>query len=460
MGKINQIFRNFELKNLFINRRNRPHPNMRRLGVVPRLLCAAAAVLSVSAASHAQENRDDPAIYLTADGYIDPVSSEYRENAAFLIDDGKISVVGTPTDFQVPEGAAIVNLRGMTLMPGMIDMHVHITGTPVRSRRPRPEQFAVINGVVNARKTLLAGFTTIRNVGASRYTDIALRDAINEGLIEGPRMFVSGPPVGIIGGHCSDDTYSPPEDESFGENVATGPWEMRAQVRENIKYGVDLIKTCSTGGVFSRGTLLGAPQGTVEELTAIAEEAHMRGLKVASHAHGTIGIKNAIKAGIDTIEHASFLDDEAIRMAKKAGTYFSMDIYNTEYTLSKGEENGVSEESLNKEREVGTVQRESFTKAVKAGAKVVLGTDAAIYPHGDNAKQLLRMVEFGMTNAQAIRAATSLAAEALGKDDEIGQLDPGYRADMIAVRGNPLDDVSLLENVGFVMKDGVIYKRP
>jgi imidazolonepropionase-like amidohydrolase len=235
---------------------------------------------------------------------------------------------------------------------------------------------------------------------------------------------------------------------------------MRAQVRKNIKYGVDLIKTCSTGGVFSKGTSLGAAQGTVEELTAIVDEAHMRGLKVASHAHGTVGIKNAIRAGVDTIEHASYLDDEAIRMAKSKGVYFSMDIYNTEYTLAQGTATGVLEESLEKERQVGGVLRESFTKAVKAGVKVVLGTDAAVFPHGDNAKQLSRMVQFGMTPAQTIRAATSLAAEALGQGDKLGRIAPGYAADIIAVEGDPLADVAVLESVDFVMKDGVVYKAP
>ncbi|MEO1151412.1 MAG: amidohydrolase family protein [Pseudomonadota bacterium] len=421
-----------------------------------------------SPAVHAQSNASNgdtsqantsPTLYLTADHYVDVRNGVRVPDAAIIVRGERIAAIGTTTTLPAPPDAREITLApGMTLMPGLIDMHVHLTSNPKRGDYSQPEQFEVIHGVVNARRTLMAGFTTVRNVGSSRYTDVALRDAINDGLIDGPRMYVSGPPVGIIGGHCSDDTYSPPEAQSTGENVATGPWEMRAQVRKNIKYGVDLIKTCSTGGVFSRGTLLGAPQGTVEELKAIADEAHMRGLKVAAHAHGTVGIKNALKAGIDTIEHASFLDDEAIRMAKKNGAFLSMDIFNTEYTLSKGEENGVSEESLNKEREVGTIQRQSFTKAVKAGAKVILGTDAAIFPHGDNAMQLSRMVRFGMTPAQALRAATSLAAEALGREKELGQLAPGFRADIIGVMGDPLSDVSLLETVSFVMKDGVLYK--
>ncbi len=397
--------------------------------------------------------------FLTAAAMVDPASGKTILNPVLKITDGRIEQISQNLEIPSVPGSSIINLSDQIILPGLIDMHVHLTSNPTRSRNTRQEQHQVINGVVNAEKTLMAGFTTVRNVGASRYTDVALRDAINNNTIPGPRLYVSGPPVGIIGGHCSDDTYSPPENESYGENVATGPWEMRAKVRKNIKYGVDLIKTCSTGGVFSRGTVLGAAQGTIEELKAITDEAHARGLKVASHAHGTIGIKNAILAGVDTIEHASFLDDETIKLAKKNNVYLSMDIYNTEYTLSKGVQNGVSEESLNKEREVGGVQRESFTKAVNAGVKVVLGSDAAVYPHGDNAKQLSRMVKFGMTNAQALRAATSLAAEALGKEDQLGQLKAGYSADIIAVRANPLDDITALEEVTFVMKAGTVFKQ-
>ena len=422
-------------------------------------LILAAGNLASANAQTTDELETQSLIYVTASAMVDVLEGELVQNPVLVIEEGTIKSVGTSGSIIIPEAATVYNLDGQTIMPGMIDMHVHITSDPVRTVRNSQEQQQVIRGVVNAQKTLMAGFTTIRNVGASRYTDVALRDAINAGVIEGPRMYVSGPPVGIIGGHCSDDTYSPPEANSFGANVATGPYEMRAKVRTNIKYGVDLIKTCSTGGVFSKGTLLGAPQGTVEELTAIVDEAHMRGLKVASHAHGTVGIKNAIVAGVDTIEHASFLDDETIKLAKRNGTFLSMDIYNTEYTLSRGKANGVSEESLNKEREVGTVQRESFTNAVKAGVKVVLGSDAAIYPHGDNAKQLSRMVRFGMSNSQALRATTSLAAEALGRENELGQLRAGYKADIIAVSGNPLDDVSALESVEFVMKEGTVFKH-
>lgn len=400
--------------------------------------------------------------FLTADAMVDPASGQLITNPAILIENGKISGVGTKTTISIPDTATVIDLGAKTIMPGMIDMHVHLTGSPsIRGYRSLgfSTHRRLILGVGNAEKTLMSGFTTVRNVGAGGYSDIALRDAINDGDMIGPRMYVSGPPVGITGGHCSDNNLLPPEYNDEGENVADGPWAMRKKVRRNIKYGVDLIKTCSTGGVFSKGTTLGAAQGTPDELAAIVDEAHARGLKVASHAHGTVGIKNAIRAGVDTIEHASFLDDEAIRLAKRNGVYLSMDIYNTEYTLAEGEKNGVLEESLEKERQVGTVQRESFSKAVKAGVKIVLGTDAAIFPHGDNAKQLSRMVRFGMTPAQALRAATIVAAEALGQSDKIGSIKPGADADIIAVAGNPLEDVTVLEQVDFVMKAGEVYKN-
>ena len=424
--------------------------------IMKRFLCIAA-LLGASPA-HAET------VYLTAARMIDPASGRTVQNPALLIEDGVITASATTASLTVPEGTPTIDLGERTLLPGLIDMHTHLTYSATKGRGYAGLALAgerqVIWGVQNAEKTLNAGFTTVRNVGSQGYGVLALRDAINEGEIAGPRMFVSGPPVGIIGGHCSDNNLLPPEYRASGEGVATGPWEMRAKVRQNIKYGVDLIKTCSTGGVFSKGTVLGAAQSTVEELAAIVDEAHARGLKVASHAHGTIGIKNAIRAGVDTIEHASFLDDEAIRMARREGVYLSMDIYNTEYTLSEGERLGVRQEAINKERAVSAAQRESFSRAVEAGLKVVFGSDAAVYPHGDNGKQFSRMVEFGMTPMQAIAAATSLAAEALGKDGELGCVAVGCAADLIAVSGDPLDDIAVLESVEFIMKAGEVYKTP
>jgi imidazolonepropionase-like amidohydrolase len=284
-----------------------------------------------------------------------------------------------------------------------------------------------------------------------------VRDGINAGEVVGPRIWAAGHSIGVTGGHC-DDNFSPPSAKSVAGGVANGPWQVREKVRENIKYGANTIKVCATGGVFSKGTKVGIQQLTEQEIRAAVEEAHMRGLVAAAHAHGTEGIKAAIRAGIDSIEHCSFMDDEAIELALEHGTYLSCDIYNTEYTLAFGEANGVPEENINKEKLVSKAQRDSFRKATMAGVKMVFGSDAAIYPHGDNGKQFSRMVQFGMTPMQAIQAATINSANLL-KQDNLGQIKAGFLADIVAVDGNPIADISLMENVSFVMKDGKIYKR-
>ena len=420
-----------------------------------RLLLGAAA-MAASTVAHA-----DP-LYVKAGALIDPATGKVSKDVALVIDEGKVIAAGTQRATKVPKGATVIDLGSETIMPGFIDMHTHLTGDAddgAYESLGYSDERVAITGVKNARLTLLAGFTTVRDVGASSYSDIALRDAINEGDVPGPRMFVSGPPVGISGGHCSDNNLLPAEYALTGEGVANGPWEMRAKVRQNIKYGVDLIKTCSTGGVFSKGTSLGAAQGTLEELTAVVEEAHARGLKVASHAHGTVGIRNAILAGVDTVEHASILDDETIALAKERGVFLSMDIYNTEYTLAEGEKNGVLPESIEKEKSISKTQRASFTAANKAGAKMVFGSDSGVYPHGDNPNQFSRMVQFGMTPIQSITAATATAADALGKRGLLGCLDVGCAADLVAVTGDPLKDISVLEKVDFIMKDGHVYKQ-
>ncbi|MEE4210652.1 MAG: amidohydrolase family protein [Parvularcula sp.] len=399
--------------------------------------------------------------FVTAARMIEPGSERVIENAGVLIEDGTVVASGRRDSVDVPSNAQTIDLGDMTMLPGLIDMHTHLEGPADKGRGYDRYQYAADRGtiwaVVHAKRTLHAGFTTVRNVGGS-YAMLSVRDAIRDGEIEGPRLFVAGPPVSVTGSHCADDNYMPYDNASTGDGVADGPWALRAKVRQNIKYGVDLIKTCSTGGVFSRGTVLGAPQSSVEELKAIVDEAHLRGLKVAVHAHGTQGIKNAIEAGADTIEHASLLDRDAIRMAVRNGTYLSMDIYNTDYTLGEGERLGIPEESMAKEREVGQAQRDSFKRAVDAGAKVIFGTDAAIYPHGDNAKQLRVMTEYGMTPMQALNAATALAGEALGHAGKIGCLSEGCYADLIAVDGNPLDDITVMEDVSFVMKEGDVVK--
>jgi len=398
---------------------------------------------------------------ITADRMIDVANGKVVKQAAVIVNDNIITASGRLKDLTVPNEATRIDLGNATLMPGLMDMHVHLTSDATRHGYKRLEVSlprAAITGVKHAKATLDAGFTTVRNVGAPGFADVALRDAINAGDVVGPRMFVAGPSLGVTGGHC-DSNLLPYEYDNYSEGVADGPWEVRKKVRRNIKYGATVIKFCATGGVLSKGTKVGAQQYTFEEMKALIDEAHLRGLTVATHAHGTNGIKAAIKAGVDSVEHVSLLDDEAIDLAKKNGTYFSMDIYVTEYILGEGEKAGILEESLNKERIVGKTQRENFEKAVKAGVNMVFGSDAGVYPHGDNPKQFARMVKFGMTPIQAIQAATINPARLLKQEATLGSLEKGKLADIVAVPGNPLDDMSLMEKVGFVMKDGQIVKQ-
>ncbi|ALQ10334.1 MULTISPECIES: Xaa-Pro dipeptidase [Pseudoalteromonas] len=399
--------------------------------------------------------------YLSAKAMVDVEDGKLIKSPLITIDDGVITNIEQNKKPTLTKDDKHIQLPDLTLMPGLMDMHVHLTSDPTVPRSERLGQSVprmAIKAAHFAKKTLEAGFTTVRNVGAEGYSVIAVRDGINTGDIVGPRIWAAGPSLGITGGHC-DNNRLPPELKYTSSGVADGPWAARIKVRENIKYGANAIKFCATGGVFSKGTKVGAQQYSFEEMKAIVDEAHMRDLPVAAHAHGTSGIKTAIKAGVDSVEHASFLDDEAIALAKKHGTWLSMDIYNTEYTLTYGEQNGVDEENLDKERQVSKKQRDSFSRAVKAGVKMVFGTDAAIYPHGDNAKQFSRMVEFGMTELQAIQASTISSAKLLKMDDQLGQIKTGFAADLIAVKGNPLKNIALLEQIPFVMKAGIIYKE-
>lgn len=421
---------------------------IRDLGVVG----IAAALLSTAALA-------DGVTYIKAGSLFDSRSGNVSRNAVIVVEDDRIITVGG-SETNIPDGAEVIDLSSSFVLPGVMDMHTHVVGnldTYFFAGYFQSPHRATIGGVVNAEKTLMAGFTTIRNVGASDYADIALRNAINAGEIPGPRMAVSGPGLGITGGHCDSNSLNSSFEER-GDGVADGPWAVREKVRKNIKYGADLTKFCATGGVFSKGTKVGMTQYTLEEMQAIVDESHTHDRKVAAHAHGTEGIKRAILAGVDSIEHASFLDEEAVRMGMERGTYFALDIYNTEYTLERGAANGVPEENIDKEREVGTRQRQSFTMAVRMGAKVVFATDSGVYPHGDNGKQFARAVRFGMTPTQAIQSATSVTADLLGWEDRVGEIAPGMYADIIAVNGNPLDDISELEDVDFVMKGGVVYK--
>ncbi len=400
--------------------------------------------------------------YVHAGGVLDVQTGRVAADQIVTIEGDTITAIGPASEHVPPNGATVIDLTDHTVLPGLIDAHTHLlSDADDQGHRgltvSLPE--ATINGVKNAAITLAAGFTTVRMVGAPGYADVALRDAIAAGDVVGPRLVVSGPPVGITGGHCSDNNLLPFEYNSTGTGVADGPWEIRRLVRQNVKFGVDLIKTCSTGGVLSKGTALGSTQYTLEELEALVDEAHAHGRKVAVHAHGSAGIENAIRAGADSIEHASFLTDELITLAKERGTVLVMDIYVTEHILSEGAKHGMLEESLAKEREVGAIQRESFRRAHEAGVKLVYGTDSAVYPHGDNARQFARMVRFGMTPLEAIQSATRDAAALLGVADDVGEIAVGRKADLVAVMGNPLDDISLLEDIQFVMKGGVVLER-
>ncbi len=398
---------------------------------------------------------------INADALINVKEGKTIQNVAVLIEGNKIIALGKQGQLNVADDAETINLNGKTLMPGLMDMHVHLTSDAADNflaSRGNSVPRQTVKAVKNAHKTLMAGFTTVRNLGAAGYSVIAVRDGINAGEVPGPRIWAAGYSVSITGGHC-DDNFSPPEAKSVAGGVADGPWAVRAKVRENIKYGANTIKVCATGGVFSKGTKVGIQQLTEAEIKAAVDEAHMRGLIAAAHAHGTNGIKAAIRAGIDSIEHCSFMDEEAIELALKHGTYLSCDIYNTEYTLEFGAANGVPEENINKEKMVSQAQRESFKRAVQAGVKMVFGSDAAIYPHGDNGKQFARMVQFGMTPMQALQSATIHSAELLQQGKKLGQIEVGYLADIIAVEGDPLTDLTRLENVSFVMKDGIVYKQ-
>jgi len=431
------------------------------------LLMFSSIAFGQAAAPPAGEKSAPKVSYILAGRLFDATHDTVRENVVIVVEDERIKSIASAADLKIPPGSKVIDLSQATVLPGLIDCHTHLDSRADRYNEvyrfkdtPFSHAFAA---VVNARKTLEAGFTSVRDVGSDPFLAVDLRNSINEGLVAGPRIVASGPGISITGGHGDLNNFSPqtrvmmfPEERDF--KIADSVDQVRHVIRAQEKYGVDVIKILATGGVLSKGDSPASPQFTLEELKAAAETAHMGGRKIAAHAHGTEGIKNAILAGIDSIEHASLIDDEGIRLAKEHGTYLVMDIYNDDYILNDAPKWGLPTENLEKERMVGRLQRENFRKAVQAGVKMAFGTDAGVYPHGDNARQFFYMVKFGMTPAQAIRAATSSAADLIGRAQNVGTIEAGKYADIIAVNADPLSDVRALEHVDFVMKGGVVYK--
>jgi len=395
---------------------------------------------------------------------VDPDSGTVLTDQIILIRDSKIERVGKGID--VPANAAIVDLSKMTVLPGLIDCHTHLAdgahdGEPMGQFKKTAAQVA-LESVPNARAMLESGFTTVRDVGAYRALgDVALRDAINRGDIVGPRMFVAGAYLTISGGAGALTGLAPdiqlPWGLRYGE--ANSPWEVRKVIRQLAHDGVDHIKTLSSGAVLTHGSNPKSQEFTLEELQAAVDEASHFGLRVEAHAHSAEAIKNAIRAGVASVEHATMIDDEGLALAKQHGTYLDMDIYDEECIQEAGRKGAMPKDFLEHDAQLGQIQRDNFRKAVAAGVKLSFGTDAGVCAYGTSGKQFAFMVKYGMTSMQAIQAATSSAADLLGHSSEIGSIKPGKYADLIAVAGDPLADVRLLEDVKFVMKDGKIYKQ-
>jgi imidazolonepropionase-like amidohydrolase len=396
--------------------------------------------------------------YIVAGSLIDPLNETVISNPVIEIQGDRI--VAVTSGGKVPDNAEVIDLGSATLLPGLADLHTHLTWNPSDlgyNGLAVSITDETVRGVVNARKTLMAGFTVARNLGASGYADVSIRDAIADGSIPGPRLQVSGLMLGSTGGHC-DDNKLPVEYGVRNGGVADGPWAVRQKVRENRKYGADVIKFCATGGTSSRGTNPGVRQYTLEEMQAIVDEAHTLGMPVAAHAHGTEGILFAIRAGVDSVEHSSLIDEEGLQLAKRNGTFLSINAYAPLYMIANGESQGMLPEAVEKARKLVDKRMETYRTAIAADAKIVFGSDTAIIPHGDNAKQFSVYVDLGMSPMKAIQSATTVAAESLGLVGDTGAVAPGYFADIIAVEGDPLEDISVLENVVFVMQGGRIYK--
>jgi len=416
------------------------------------------AVLSFGCAAFFTASAQAPTrVAVRAAHMIDVVAGKRTDNVVVLIEGDRIVQIGS--NLSIPSGTRTIDLGAATLLPGLIDVHTHLSSqsgdyyTDLFRRSPIDN---AVRAPTFARRTLEAGFTTVRDVGASEYIDIALRNAINDGSIPGPRMLVATIPLSATGGHGDLNGFSPYVTVGGFSGIADGVDEIRKRVRENVKRGADLIKVLAGAGVLSEEESAGAPQYSQEELNALVAEAAMWGRKVAAHAHGTEAIKRAVKAGVASVEHGGLVDEETIRIMKEKGTFLVPDIYTDIYILEHGVELGLPPKIMEKEKWLRAQQDVNWTRAFKAGVKFAFGTDAGVYPHGQNAKQFAFLVQhIGMSPADAIRMATVNAAELLGWSDKVGRLAPGYYADMIAVDGDPLTDVSQLERVRWVMKGGV-----
>jgi len=408
----------------------------------------------------AQEQKPKRTV-IRAGRVLDVRTGALRTNQSIVITGDKITQIAPSAEVTASGDDITIDLPDATLLPGLIDMHTHLTfdlnslgysGLGISTARE------ALHGARNAKRTLEAGFTTVRNLGAFDYSDIALRDAINDGDVVGPRIVASGPALGITGGHC-DENLLPPAFHFQGGGVADGVEAVQHKVREVIKYGADVIKICATGGVLSKGDDPNASQFTLEEMKAIVADAHRLGRKVAAHAHGAEGVRWASDAGVDSIEHGHFMDDAAIAAMKKNGTYLVPTLFLTEYMQQHLKDSGVPEFSRQKMIEVAAAAPVNVKKAFAAGVKVAFGTDAAVYPHGLNAGEFHVYVKLGMTPLAAIQTATVNASDLLGAKFNVGTLEPGKFADVIAVDGDPTKDVTILEHVKFVMKGGAVYKN-
>ncbi len=425
---------------------------MRKTRATITFLLAALGALSGTAATAATT-------VVTADRMLDVLAGKYVDKPAIVVVDGRITAVLAQGAAAIPPDATRIDLPGQTLLPGLIDMHVHLAADARIDgyhALDYTDSFWVAVGVANAKTMLEAGFTTVRNVGSSNYADVGIKQAVEGGYVPGPRIVPATYLLGATGGHCDETEGLPPSFAPvLSPGVADGPEAFRLLVRKVHKYGAEVIKLCVTGGVLSRTDTAGAQQMSYDEIKAAVDEAHRLGLKVAAHAHGLSGINDCLRAGCDTIEHASLANEESFRLAKEHGAWFSMDIYDDDYILAEGPKNGMFEESLAKEREIGLKQRQTFRDAYKAGVKMIFGTDnGAVFPAGQNALQFAKMVEWGMPPLEAIRAATRNAAQALAREGDVGAIEVGRYGDFVAVKGDPLQDIRLLEHPAAVIKGG------